>query len=64
MILKVTSFNEQFNKLVKMTLSERQHVNNQTDGDGSLQVVDESAKSQDFFQNNHPLGKKIHNYLN
>ena len=41
-----------------MTLSERQHVNDQTDGDGNIQVVDKSAKSQDFFQVNNSLGKK------
>ena len=58
MILKITSFNEQFNEIVKMTLSERQHVNDQTDGDGNIQVVDKSAKGQDFFQDNNSLGKK------
>ena len=58
MIFKITLFNEQFNEIVKMTLSERQHVNDQTDGDGNIQVVDKSAKSQDFFQDNNSLGKK------
>ena len=57
MISKMTSFNEQFNKLVKVTLSERQQIeNDQTDG--NIQDMDESAKSQDFFQDNIPLGKK------
>ena len=55
----MTTFNEQFNKLVKVTLSERQKVNDQTDNGGNIQVVDESAKSQDFFQdNNTALGKR------
>ena len=46
------------NELVKMTLSERQDVNDQRDSDENMQVVDESAKSQYFFQDNNPLGKK------
>ena len=39
-------FNDQFSKLVKVTLSETQQVaDDQTDG--NLQVMDKSAKSQD-----------------
>ena len=41
-----------------MTLSERQQINDQADGNKNLQVVDESAKSQDFFQDNNALGKQ------
>ena len=41
-----------------MTLSERQQINDQADGKKNLQVVDESAKSQDFFQDNNALGKQ------
>ena len=52
----MTSFNEQLNELVKMTLTEA--MKNQTDDDVNLQVVDESAKSQDFFQGNNPVGKR------
>ena len=53
----MTSFNEQFNELVKVTLSERQQrENDQTDG--NIQDVDESSKSQDLFQDINPLGKK------
>ena len=48
MIFKTILFNEKFNKLVKMTMSERQHINDQIDGNWNIQVVDESATSQDF----------------
>ena len=41
-----------------MTLSERQQINDPADGNKNLQVVDESAKSQDFFQDNNALGKQ------
>ena len=41
-----------FNSLVKTTLSERQQLQDQTDGDENIQVIDGSAKSQDFFLNN------------
>ena len=41
-----------------MTLSERQQINDQADGNKNLQVVDKSAKSQDFFQDNNALGKQ------
>ena len=54
----MTTFNEQFNELVKVTLSERQKVNDQSDSDENIQVMDESAKSQDFFQDNNTLGKR------
>ena len=60
----MTSFNEQFNKLVEMTLAERQHVNDQTDTNTNIQVVDETGKIEDFFQDHNPLGKKMHHYLN
>ena len=50
-ISKMTSFNDQFNKLVKVTMSETQQVDDgQTDK--NLQVMDELVKSQDFFQDN------------
>ena len=41
-----------------MTLSERQQISNQTDGNKNIQVVNESAKTQDLFQDNNPPGKK------
>ena len=45
----MTTFNNQFNELVKVTLQETQKVeDNQTDE--NLQVMDKSAKSQDIFQ--------------
>ena len=56
----MTTFNNQFNELVKVTLSETQHVeDDQTDG--NLKVMNESAKSQYFFQDNNTsarIGKR------
>ena len=43
---------------MKVTLSERQQLNNMTDGNENIQVMDGSAKSQDFFQANNALGKR------
>ena len=54
----MTSFNEKFNKLVKATLLEKQQLNNNTYDDENIQVMDESAKSQDFFQDNNTLGRR------
>ena len=34
---------------------------NQADDDVNLQVLDKSAKSQDFFQDNNPPGKRYTN---
>ena len=54
----MTLFNvgEQFNELVKVTHSEKQMMTDPTDN--TVQLIDESAKSQDFFQDNNPAGKK------
>ena len=52
------SVGEQFNELVKVTLSEKQAMTDQTDN--NVQTIDKSAKSQDLFQDNNPPGKKIH----
>ena len=54
----MTSFNEQFNELVKVTLSEKQQLNNSTYDNKNLQVIDKSGKSQDFFQDINTLGKR------
>ena len=54
----MTSFNKQFNELVKVTSPERQQIRDQADGDENIKVVDEPVKSQDFFQDNNPPGKK------
>ena len=35
-----------------MTLSEEKNLNDQTDNNLDIQVMDESAKNQDFFQDN------------
>ena len=53
----MTTFNQQFNELVKATLSE----NNQTDNSNqNIQDIDESAKRQDFFRDNNTvaIGKR------
>ena len=48
----MTTFNQQFNELVKATLSE----NNQTDNSNqNIQDIDESAKRQDFFRDNNTV---------
>ena len=54
----MTSFNEQFSELAKATLLEKQQLNNTTYDDENMQVMDESAKSQDFIQGNNTLGKR------
>ena len=54
----MTTFNQQFNELVKVTVSERQHLQDQTDGNENKQALDDSAKSQDFFQDNNDIRKK------
>ena len=54
----MTSFNKQFNELVKVTLSGKEQLNNSTYDDENLQVIDGSAKSQDFVQDNNTLGKR------
>ena len=46
----MTTFNEQFNELVKVTLSEKQQRDQKDDE--NLKIMDESAKTQDFFQDN------------
>ena len=57
MISKTTSLSvgEQFNELVKVDLSQKQMMTDQTDS--NFKLTDESAKSQDFFQDNNLLGK-------
>lgn len=54
----MTTFNKQFKKLVKVTLAERQRLEDQTDRDENIQVMDEPAKSQYFFQDNKDIGKR------
>ena len=50
------SINVQLNELVKAALSEKQELTEQTDN--NLEMTDESAKSQDFFENNKPSERK------
>ena len=52
------SINYQFNKLVKVTLSEKQALTEQQVTDNNIQMVDKSAKSPNFFQNNKPWERK------
>lgn len=52
------SINYQFNKLVKVTLSEKQALTEQQVTDNNIEMVDKSAKSPHFFQNNKPWERK------
>ena len=60
----MTTFNQNFNNLVKATLLEEQQqqqikaeTENKTN-DKNILDMDESVKSQDFFQDNNAIGKK------
>ena len=47
------NINDQFNELVKVTLSKKQQLTERTDKDNIQQeMIDESVKSPDFFQDN------------
>ena len=48
--------NDQFNKLVKAALSEKQDLMEQIDN--NIEMTGESGKSRDFFQNNNPFERK------
>ena len=50
------SITDQFNELVQVTLSEKQALTEQTDN--NIDMINKSAKSQDFFQNNKPSERK------
>ena len=55
----MTTCSEQFTKLVKVTLSETQQIQDQTNGDENIQDMNESAKSQDVFHDdNVAIGKR------
>ena len=54
MILKTTLFNEQFSELVKVTLAEKQQLNDQTGGN----IRGCTIQQEDFFQDNNLPGKK------
>ena len=58
----MTTFSQNFNELVKATLTtEKQHYTEQEEkirNNDNIQDIDESAKSQDFFQVNNAIGKK------
>ena len=53
----MTTFNKQFKELVKVTLQERQQLNDQTDGDENIHVMHESAKAKITFKIITPLEK-------
>lgn len=48
----MTTGNDQFNKLVKVTLAEKQVLMTENDNNIQEEIMDESAKSPNFFQNN------------
>ena len=45
-------------QLVTATLSETQQLQDQTDRDEDIKNMDESAKSQDFFDDNATIGRR------
>ena len=57
----MTTFNQNFNNLVRATLSEEQIIKTETEqqtNDDNIQDMDESAKSQYFFQDNNAIRRK------
>ena len=54
----MTTFNQKFNELVKVTLSQKQQIQDEINSNENILDMDESAKSQDFFQDNNAIGKK------
>ena len=54
----MTTFNigKQFNESVKVTLSEKQPLTEQTDS--NIEMIDKSAKRRYFFQKNKPSERK------
>ena len=50
------SIGDKFSELVKVTLSEKQALLEKTDN--NIEMIDESAKSQDSFQDNKPSERK------
>ena len=57
----MTRFNQNFNNLVTATLSEEQIIKTDTEqktNDDNIQDMDESAKSQYFFQDNNAIRRK------
>ena len=56
----MTNLNDQFNELVKVTLQEKQALteNSNNKNDIQLEVMDESAKSPNFFCDNQSSSNK------
>lgn len=50
------SMSDQFNELVKSTVSEEQELTEQANE--KVEMIDQSAKSQDLFQSNMPTKRK------
>ena len=50
------SMSDQFNELVKSTVSEEQELTEQANE--KVEMIDQSAKSQDLFQSNMPTERK------
>ena len=56
----MTTFNQKFSELVEVTMAV-QLVKNETDNNENIMDIDESAKSQDFFQDSNTTRKKYTN---
>ena len=54
----MTTVNDQFNELVKKTLAEKQVLMTENDNNIQEEIMDESTKSPNFFQNNKSSVKK------
>ena len=56
----MTTLNDQFSELVKVTLEEKQALteNSNNKNDIQLEVMDEPAKSPDFFRDNNSSSNK------
>ena len=56
----MTTFNQKFSELVEVTMAVQQ-VKSERDNDENIMDIDESAKSQDFFQDSNTTRKKYTN---
>ena len=54
----MTTFDQKFSELVKVTQSEQQQLQHETDINEYILKIEESVKSQDLFQDNNAIAKK------
>ena len=54
----MTTFDQKFSELVKVTQSEQQQLQHETDINEYILEIEESVKSQDLFQDNNAIAKK------